>query len=63
MNTICVYYEAESNNILDIVPHDTSDDIKANITKYWQQQVSQKIFKALSAQDQHTISGLANNPI
>lgn len=59
MNTICVYYETESNNILDIVPHDISDEIKATITKYWQQQVCQKILKALSAQDQQTISGLA----
>ncbi len=41
------------------MPHELDDDIKATITKYWQQQISQKILKTLSSQGQMTISSLA----
>lgn len=59
MTSICVYYESENNNILDIVPHQINDEIKANIVKSWQQPVSQKILKALSSTNNMTISSLA----
>lgn len=60
MSTICVYYESENNNILDIVPHEVDDELKANITKSWQQPICQKILKALSTNNSMTISSLAS---
>jgi DNA-binding Lrp family transcriptional regulator len=59
MNSICVYYESESNNIIDIMPKDLEQEYKSNIAKIWQQPISRKILKALSMQEHMTISTLA----
>ena len=59
MSDICVYYEAETGNIIDIIPHEVEDETKADINKSWQQPISQKILKTLSANEHMTISTLA----
>ncbi|MCA9478565.1 MAG: winged helix-turn-helix transcriptional regulator [Nanoarchaeota archaeon] len=59
MSSICTYYDADTNNILDIIPHELDDETKANISLFWQQPISQKILKALSTKGSMTITTLA----
>lgn len=56
---ICVYYEGQNKSIIDIIPHDLEEKQKANIAKFWQQPIMQKILIALSEGKTMTLSMLA----
>jgi len=56
---ICVYYDKEKNNIIDIFPNNINPNMKNNIMKLWGKTVCRKILCSISENNQSTITSLA----
>ena len=54
LQNVYAYYDPKTEKILDFLPHDLDDTIKANIINFWSQEIPKRILRVLSEHESMT---------